>query len=550
MSKRNTFLITLSLAAVLCAVSGCVAPGSVEESASVADQNPGAMFTLIRKINVDPLGVVGQIDGCEFSKDNKYIIASDNHATAHIYDRATGKELGSVKHLKIDNKQFERAGKINAVGFSHNGKYFYTGINDGGLKIWDPKTFTLLHHLGDGTNTDGATFNADDSWLLVGSDKEVVFYTVPDFKKFRSFKFRGGEVNTVHFNHDESLLLSTASRGEAYLHRTSDWKRIRKQDTFKSSVKRGYFSADGEMYVLSGRDQMCGVYRTSDGKHLVELKHRGNLKTMPGDDYGDTNPAVETVRWSWDDQFLFTGGVKDGIMRVWRRADWSLVGYVQAQEKNRQCEYIHVSSDNEVIVGGDEGVLYHYAFTPPKILKPFVQRKGGIICLEAEGYDTSLPQGGHRWAAASDAGAAGGTSLQALPNNGTEKAEKFARYDPLKDSPKLDYRVNFTRKGTYHVWVRVKGGDSDNSLHVGVDGRKISSADKIQFPASVSDYVWTRATADDENATVKIPSTGLHTINVWMAEDGTTLDRLLLTPDGNYDPSKVNGGEGPEAAKR
>ena len=120
MAKRNTFLIALSLATALWAVSGCVTQVADEESSRVT-QDADAMFTLIRKINVDPLGVVGQIDGCEFSKDNKYIIASDNHGTAHIYIRATGKEVARVKHIEIDNKKFERAGKINAVGYSHNG---------------------------------------------------------------------------------------------------------------------------------------------------------------------------------------------------------------------------------------------------------------------------------------------------------------------------------------------------------------------------------------------------------------------------------------------
>ncbi len=512
-------------------------------------QSESAAFSLIRKINVDPLGVVGQIDGCEFSKDNKYIIASDNHGTAHIYIRATGEEVTRVKHIAIDNKKFERAGKINAVGYSHNGKYFYTGINDRGLKIWDSKTFELLHHLGDGTNTDGATFSLDDKWLVTGAGSEVHLYTVPDFRKFHSFAHEKGEVNTVDFNHDESLLLSCASKGEVFVTRTSDWKMIRRHK-FKSSVKRGYFSPDGELYVLSGRDQLCKIFRSSDGEEVASLEHRGNLESLPGDDYGDSNPAIECVRWSHDGRFLLTGGVVDGIMRVWRRADWSLIGYVQAQEAKRQIEYIDVSSDNEVIVGGDEGVLYHYTFTPPKHLKSFVQAADGVICLEAENYDTNLPQGGHRWSVITETGASRDKALQALPNKGMEKDSKFAQYDPLKDSPKLDYRIKFTRQGKYHVWIRAKGGKSDNSVHVGVDGKDVSSSNKIEFPPSASEYVWSRATKDDKDASISISSIGFHTINVWMDEDGTKLDKLLLAPDADYDPATVNDGEGPVGNNR
>ncbi len=39
----------------------------------------------------------------------------------------------------------------------------------------------------------------------------------------------------------------------------------------ESSAKRIYFSADGTLYALSGRDQLCRVYRTSDGVMVADL---------------------------------------------------------------------------------------------------------------------------------------------------------------------------------------------------------------------------------------------------------------------------------------
>ena len=86
------------------------------------------MFSLIRKIKVDHLGTVGQIDGCEFSKDNYYIIASDNHGTAKVYIRSSGKYVNEVKHIQLNNLKFERAGKVNAVGYSYDRKYFYMAL--------------------------------------------------------------------------------------------------------------------------------------------------------------------------------------------------------------------------------------------------------------------------------------------------------------------------------------------------------------------------------------------------------------------------------------
>ncbi|MCH9023182.1 MAG: hypothetical protein IID32_10525, partial [Planctomycetes bacterium] len=420
---------------------------------------------------------------------------------------------------------------------------------DHGLKLWNAETYTLVHHFVKTKEVDGATFSSDGKWLAMAADNEVHVYRVSDFTLVHKFTHERGAVNNLDFNHDNTLLASVAAKGEVFITRTSDWKRMVKHQ-LKSSAKRIYFSPDGDLYALSGRDQYCKIHRTSDGEVVADLKHRGNLKMLPGDDYGDENPAIEALQWSADGEHLFTGGVVDGIMRVWRRDDWSLIGYVQAQATNRQIEYIDVSSDNEVIVGGDEGVLYHYTFTPPKRLKPIAQEPDGMVCLEAENYDTSLPQGGHRWTVISQTDAAGGECLQALPNDGVEKDAKFAEYDPLKDSPKLDYRINFTRTGNYHVWIRAKGNKSDNSVHVGVDGQAIPSSDMIEFPPSTSNYVWSNATKDEKDATISISSIGFHTINVWMDEDGIKLDRILLTPDARYDPSHVNGGKGPKSSIR
>ena len=105
--------------------------------------------------------------------------------------------------------------------------------------------------------------------------------------------------------------------------------------SLKSSAKRIFFSSDGILYALSGRDQYCKIHRTSDGKVVADLKHRGNLKMLPGDDYGDSNPAIEAMQWSAAGNYLFTGGVVDGIMRVWRSSDWSLIGHEQAQASSR-----------------------------------------------------------------------------------------------------------------------------------------------------------------------------------------------------------------------
>jgi hypothetical protein len=110
----------------------------------------------------------------------------------------------------------------------------------------------------------------------------------------------------------------------------------------------------------------------------------------------------------------------------------------------------------------------------------------------------------------------------------------------------MQYFVNFKKPGTYYVWVRahVDSGTSD-SIHVGRDGQMLSSADRISSPTFGS-WVWVRSTLDGTGARLNISSPGLHTIHVWMREDGFRLDRILLTTSSSYVPR----GAGPQESPR
>ncbi len=496
------------------------------------------MFSLIRKIPVDDAGVTGQIDACEFSKDNYFIIATDNHANAKIYIRETGEFVNQVKHIEISNDQFERAGKINALGYSYDRKYFFTGINDHGLKLWDANTYTLVHHFYKTAEVDGAGFSSDGEWLAIGAGNVVYVHRVSDFALVHKIALEGTAVNFLHFNHDNSLLAVSANKGDVLIARTSDWKRIRRH-SINTSAKRIYFSPDGTLYALSGRDQYCKVHRTSDGVVVADLIHLGNLEMLPGDDYGDTNPAIETLHWSVTGNYLFTGGVIDGIMRVWRSSDWSLIGNIQAQEINRQIEYIDVSSDNEVIVGGDEGVLYHYKFNPPTILEPFVSLKEGsdIISCEAEHFDSNVPLGGTAWETQNVENASGKITMKAMPNSGRDIKDKFITFDPTKDAPKLDYRIDFPEAGIWYIWILGRGGHDDNSVHVGMFDKEVSTATSINVgDGSAAEFSWTNINGTDTPAYIDLTNMGVHTINVVMQKDGVEIDKIILTTDKTFTP--------------
>ncbi|MHC4738480.1 MAG: hypothetical protein ACYS9Y_06215 [Planctomycetota bacterium] len=173
----------------------------------------------------------------------------------------------------------------------------------------------------------------------------------------------------------------------------------------------------------------------------------------------------------------------------------------------------------------------------------FLQDNGtdGIVSMEAENYDNNASQGGHSWIQiTSPGGFSGSAAMEATPNDGTNNNTGYA-----VSSPRLDFLVDFVKTGTHYVWIRGYGASgSDDSCHGGLEGQEISTCDRIStFSTS---YTWSKATMDGVDATFDVPSTGVHTVNIWMREDGFRIDKIVLTTNSGYTPT----GEGPAESQK
>ena len=126
-----------------------------------------------------------------------------------------------------------------------------------------------------------------------------------------------------------------------------------------------------------------------------------------------------------------------------------------------------------------------------------------------------------------------GILMQALPVLGTENDSTY-----VTDAPRLDYQVNFVQAGTYTL--RFKGQptldanySTSDTVHVGLNGQAIPSAEKMS--AFNANFWFSNRKIGAPRATITIPSPGVHTINVWMREDGFKADKLVLVPGSSED---------------
>ncbi len=174
--------------------------------------------------------------------------------------------------------------------------------------------------------------------------------------------------------------------------------------------------------------------------------------------------------------------------------------------------------------------------------KNFAANKDGQIVIEAEHFHASAKKDALKWEVVKEpAGFSGDGAVEAKPNDDVNNNEDFVDL-----SPRMDYKVNFAKPGKYKVWILGWGrGESDNSCHVGLDGKAQDGCDRLgEWPAE--EWAWLNDTHDGEPAMLEVKEAGVKTLNVWMREDGFVLDKILLTLDPAYTPKDKGPAESRE----
>lgn len=168
------------------------------------------------------------------------------------------------------------------------------------------------------------------------------------------------------------------------------------------------------------------------------------------------------------------------------------------------------------------------------------RESNGLVSIEAEHADFVTPAGRHTWYSVYPTVRSGFGAYQAGPNTGTSLARTS-----VVNSPRLDFKINFRRTGTFYLWLRGSGASSnDDAVHVGLNGTLLSTAATLSGFSSA--LAWRRMDTNGAVARVSISNTGVHTLNLWMSEDGFLVDKLLLTQDTAFVPS----GNGPNESVR
>ncbi len=182
----------------------------------------------------------------------------------------------------------------------------------------------------------------------------------------------------------------------------------------------------------------------------------------------------------------------------------------------------------------------------------------GLVPIEAEDLSSAKQGSGLEWQASTDNAGFSGKGSIVLVARTSAKPDEAARI------PLITYRVIFLKSGTHYLWIRGAGRTGAVSIAAGVDGKEIPNCSSI--PLQAGSWNWINRNKDNARAIFNIPNPGEYNLNLWARDAGTSLDRIIITTNKNWEParlntpsnyglggayySRVNSGEAWEAAER
>ena len=163
-----------------------------------------------------------------------------------------------------------------------------------------------------------------------------------------------------------------------------------------------------------------------------------------------------------------------------------------------------------------------------------------MVVMEAEHASVrasgSGAAAGHAWEVLTGDGSLGDGYVQALPDEGLSVSDPQIE----SSSPHLTFQVEFAGWGTYYLWLKGWAPDADGAaVHYGLNGSSISTSPADAALVAAGDgFEWLSQRANTARPSVSVPTAGIHTVDLWMGQDGARIDRVLLTFYPTYIPGE------------
>eukprot|EP01111_Echinosteliopsis_oligospora_P015473 TRINITY_DN6138_c0_g2_i1.p1 TRINITY_DN6138_c0_g2~~TRINITY_DN6138_c0_g2_i1.p1 ORF type:complete len:310 (+),score=84.45 TRINITY_DN6138_c0_g2_i1:86-1015(+) len=261
------------------------------------------------------------INKLEITPDKHYLAAAGN-PHIRLFEAGTN---NAAPVISFDGHK----GNVNAVGFQRDGKWMFSGSDDGSIKIWDLRAAGCqrVYECSGGVNT--VILHPNQAELISGDQHgniRVWDLTANACSKELVPEGDSG-IKSITIANDASLLAASNLKGKVYVWKlqdedTSKLEPLHKIDPHSRYVLKCLFSPDGQYLATAGADHHVKLWNTR--KFTL-------AKTLTGHQ-----------RWVWDcvfsvdSNFLVTGS-SDQVARLWNVEKGETIRQYTGHHKGISC---------------------------------------------------------------------------------------------------------------------------------------------------------------------------------------------------------------------
>lgn len=238
--------------------------------------------------------------------------------------------------------------EIYSLAFSPDGQYLASGSFDGSTRIWDTRTWAVVHELAGHSNwVSAVAFSPDGQWLATaGLDRRIQIWDVHTGHRLHSAQVHHKGVLTLAFSPDGQWLASGGLDARIVIHQVHPWQLVRTLPPQSGGIAALAFSVDGKYLastayedpvirfwdpvsgtagpVLTGHIKEIyalafsanGRYLASGGEDRIiriwDLQSQQTVTRLAGH-----SQSVWSLAFSPDSRFLASGSLGDRSLRLW-----------------------------------------------------------------------------------------------------------------------------------------------------------------------------------------------------------------------------------------
>ncbi len=198
----------------------------------------------------------------------------------------------------------DHQGKINAVAWSPNGRYFASASNDGTVIGWDSTSGNKLGvyraHTG---SVQAVSYSPSGNRVAsAGSDRTVQVWEASTGNIFLTYRGHTHEINSVIWSPDEQNIASSALNEDIQVWdaRRGNYSHLYRGHIYP--VKSMAWSSDGQRIVSGGVGKAVQIWNATNGRHIFA--------------YMGHSATVNAVTWSPDNKIIASGS-DDKTVQIW-----------------------------------------------------------------------------------------------------------------------------------------------------------------------------------------------------------------------------------------